>query len=244
MYDCKMARRTLLLDFKTLTPFRINYRQALDELASTYPQIAKSASADIFAQIELVKEKAPKKEFDEFTLKFSKILDEVETRQAGKFSLNVGVKSGLAALESLDVTTIALTEMGKAGAEVFLKEKGIDNYVDELVARETLGEPWDLASRLNKARGRDIAIEDCTYFCNTLSDAKTAKSSNFKIVVLPSKGERLDLVMLEKPLGMIMSLEEIPNLLSLEASRNARAKPEFVSTEPSEGRDGSSEQMS
>lgn len=227
-----MTKQTLLFDFKILTPFKINYKRALDDLAKTYSQISKSASVDLFAQIELVKEKASKKEFEEFAPKFSKLLDEIETSQAGKFSLNMGVKSGLTALETLDVSVVAITEMGKAGADVFLKEKGIDSYIDELVAREILGEPWDLTSRLNKAKGKDISMEDCIYFCNTLNDTKIAKASNFRTVVLPSKGEKLDLMMLEKPVGMIMSLEEIPNLLSLEVSRSARAKPEYISVDP------------
>ena len=139
---------------------------------------------------------------------------------------------------------VALTELGKDAAEKFLKDKDVDAYVGKLVTRETIGEPSDLGSRLNRALGKDeLKQEECVYFCNKLSDLKRAKASNFRTVVLPSKGEKLDLMMLEKPLGMIMSLEEIPNLLSLDIARAEKPKATRIRSEGTESAESSEEPL-
>ena len=230
-----MNIRALLVDFKVFAPIDINYQRALDQLAKDYGQFIKSAPTDVTTQIELIKEKAKKKDFDEFAPRISKLLDEIEISQVGDFSLNMGVKYGLAALDELDVSVVALTDIGKVAAEKFLKEKGIDSFIGKLVARDTIGEPFDLGSRLNRALGKDeLKQGECVYFCNKLADLKLAKACNFSAIVLPSKGEKLDLMMLEKPLGMIMSLEEIPNLLSLEIARTAKPKSIRISSEEME----------
>ncbi len=241
-----MTTKALLIDFGVLAPVHINYQRVLDEIAKVYPQYSKLALGDTYGQIELIKEKAPKKEFESFASKMGKVLDEIEASQVKNFSLNMGVKKALAALDTMDVAVVALTEMGKESAEKFLKDNEIDNFIGQLVSREKIGEPFDLGSRLNKALEKEqVKQEECVYFCNRLSDLKLAKAANFRTIVLPSKSERLDLMMMEKPLGMIMSLEEIPNLLSLEAARSAKPKrrqipsvevePEGSSQEPPGG---------
>ncbi len=237
-----MSIRSLLFDFKVFAPFNVDYQKGLDYLARSYGQIVKPAPADVFAQIELVKEKATKKEFDEFAPRMSDLLDEIEIGQVGNYSLNIGVRNGLAALDALDVSVVALTELGTAAAKEFLKEKDIDAHVERLVAREKIGEPYNLGSRLNRALGNEqLKQEECVYFCNKLTDMKLARSSNFRTVALPSKGEKLDLMMLEKPVGMIMSLEEIPNLLSIEVARTVSANPKQILSEETESGGSSGE---
>ena len=114
--DYIMAIRSLLFDFKVFAPFSIDYQKALDHLADT-GQFVKPAPADVFAQIKLVRENSPKKEFDEFAPMMSGLLDEIEITQVGNYSLNMGVKNGLASLSGLDVSVVALTELGTAAAE-------------------------------------------------------------------------------------------------------------------------------
>ena len=237
-----MAISALLIDFKVLAPYNIDYQPALEQLTKQYGRFVTSAPMDVFAQIELIKEKATKKEFEEFAPKISRLLDRIEIEQIGNFFLNMGVKNGLAELDKLDVSVVALTELGKNAAEKFLKEKDIDAFVGKLVTREAMGEPSDLGSRLNRALGKDeLKQEECVYFCNKLSDLKLAKASNFRTIVLPSKGEKLDLMMLEKPLGMIMSLEEIPNLLSLDVARAEKPKATRIRSEGTESVESSEE---
>jgi FMN phosphatase YigB (HAD superfamily) len=221
--DYLLTIRSLLFDFKVFAPFAIDYQKALDHLARRYGQIVKPAATDVFAQVELVEANSTKKEFDEFAPMMSGLLDEIEIAQVGNYSLNMGVKNGLASLGGLNVTVVALTELGTAATREFLKGKDIDKHIGKLVTREKIGEPCDLTSRLNRAiEDEPFKQEECVYFCNKLTDMRLARSSNFRTVVLPSRGEKLDLMMLEKPIGMIMSLEEIPNLLSIELSRTVR----------------------
>jgi phosphoglycolate phosphatase-like HAD superfamily hydrolase len=240
-----MAIRALFLDFKVFAPISINYQRALDYLSRYYVETAKPPPTDIFAYIDSVKEKATKKDFDEFALGMSKLLDEIETAQVGNFQLYMGVKNGLAALDSLDASVVALTELGVFAAEKFLKDRNVNDHIGKIVAREKIGEPCDLTSRLNRALGKgELKQEECVYFCNKLADMKLAKSSNFKTVVLPSKGEKLDLMMLEKPVGMIMSLEEIPNLLSIQVARDGKPKVTHNISEDTESDASSNEPTS
>ena len=161
----QMAISALLIDFKVLAPYNIDYQPALEQLTKEYGRFVKSAPMDVFAQIELIKEKATKKEFEEFAPKISRLLDRIEIEQIGNFFLNMGVKNGLAELDKLDVSVVALTELGKNAAEKFLKEKDIDAFVGKLVTREAIGEPSDLGSRLNRALGKDeLKQEECVYF--------------------------------------------------------------------------------
>jgi phosphoglycolate phosphatase-like HAD superfamily hydrolase len=220
-----MTTRALLIDFKVFAPIEINYSKARDLISKQFKGIAKVPSGNIFDEIDLVKEKASKKQFEDFALEIEKILDEIELNEVGGFPLNMGVKAGLETLDTLDVTVVGITTLGKKASKKFLEEKGLGTVVGKVVSRDKIGEPMDLGALLNRAiENGEAKSEESVYFCNKLADLKSAKSANFRAIALPSKGERLDLMMLEKPIGMIMSLEEIPNLLSLETARSKLAQ--------------------
>jgi phosphoglycolate phosphatase-like HAD superfamily hydrolase len=219
-----MSTRALLIDFRVLAPINVDYARATEMISSQFKE-TKPAPTDVFARVDKIKEKASKREFEEFEPRIEKILDEIESDQIGQFQLNMGVRNGLQALEDLDIEVIGITDLGVKAAEKFLNEKELGHLIDKLVAREKIEEPLDLAERLNRAISKyHLEQEGCVYFCNRLVDLKLAKTVNFRTIVLPSKGERLDLMMIEKPLGMIMSLEEVPNLLSLEKARSVKDK--------------------
>jgi phosphoglycolate phosphatase-like HAD superfamily hydrolase len=220
-----MTTRALLIDFKVLAPVEVNYAKASDLISKQFNGLAKVPSGNIFGEIDFVKEKASKKQFEEFALEMEKLLDEIELNQVSNFPLNMGVKAGLEALDTLDVTVVGITTLGQKASKKFREEKGVERLVSNVVSRDRIGEPLDIGALLNRAiENEELKSEESVYFCNKLADLKSAKTANFRTIALPSKGERLDLIMLEKPLGMIMSLEEIPNLLSLETARTKHAQ--------------------
>ncbi|MGI0092030.1 MAG: HAD hydrolase-like protein [Nitrososphaerales archaeon] len=231
-----MAVRALLFNFKVLAPVEIDYQRAFDLITKEYGSVLKSAPQDIFRQIALViEEKSSPKNPDEFSKNMSSLLDVIETSQIENVPLNTGVKNGLESLEPMSVSLVAISEMGSKATETFLSDKGIKPFFDEIIAREKIGEPNDLVSRLVRALKKlGLKNEECIFFCNKTSDLKAAKSANFRTMVLPSKGERLDLMMLEKPDGMVLFLHELPNLLSLEIARTGpKPKEEEQRTIPS-----------
>lgn len=217
-----MPIRALLFDLKVFAPVEINYQRAFDLMAKEFANNAKSAPQDIFKQICLVKAKSSAKDYYEFSKRMSSLLDEIETSQVENVQLNSGVKNGLELLESMNVSVVSLSQIGVKATEKLLAGRGVAPYVDEVIARQSIDGPNDLVTRLNGALQKlNVKVEECVFFCNKLSDLKEAKSAKFRTVVLPSKGERLDLMMLENPDGVILFLTELQNLLSLELARSS-----------------------
>jgi beta-phosphoglucomutase-like phosphatase (HAD superfamily) len=165
--------------------------------------------------------------------KLSIALDEIELRQIDRFLMNPGVRAGIEAVKSMNLKIAVTTELGKKVACAFLEKHGLKDI--EILPRVEIGENLQdhLLAGLKQMK---IEPDEIIFFCNRLSDLRGAKSLGLRVVVLPNKNERIDRLLLERPNGMIMSLGELPDLLSLEAYRisegerkNEAPTPEMVS---------------
>lgn len=215
-----MQVKALLFDFRVFAPIEINYQKAFEALArESKPRSINPLSKDFFGQISLVlaEKKKSQRDYKEFVTKMSELLDEIESAQIGNFHLYPGVKNGLGSLKTMKLSVAATTELGTNAAEKFLKDNEIKAYIGELVPRIKIESAGDLGLRIKSVLEKVKAKSDeCIYFCNRLEDLNAAKSKKVATIVLPSKGSRMDAILRENPDGMIMTLEELPAMLSLE----------------------------
>ena len=227
-----MPLKALLFDFRVLAPLEINYAKATQalktELADVLPSGARPWS--IFDQISLLldekkKKKISAKRFNEISEKISKNMEELELEQVAIFPLYAGVKNGLASVKTMKLSVISTTEIGVAPAEKFLREKEIESFFSDTAPRRELAEAVDMGLRLRPLFEKlEVKPEESLYFCNRLRDLKAAQSLGVRIIVMPGGSESIDALLREKPEGMIISLEELPTMLSLKSFKGPEAK--------------------
>ena len=212
-----MQIQALLFDFKVLAPIDIDYQKAMGILTKEYISVFDPGSTDIFRQLALVKEKSTKESYGALSKKMTGLLDEIEYDQINQFPLHMGVKNGLASLKETKLHLAAITELGSNAADRFLEEKEISQYIEQSFTRSSLDDSQDFGSRLKLAFEKlQVKPEECIYFCNTIADLKRAREFKLRTIVLPSKKDPMNRLMMEKPDGLIITLEEIPNMLEID----------------------------
>ncbi|MCL5066779.1 MAG: HAD family hydrolase [Thaumarchaeota archaeon] len=220
----RLQARALLFDLRVFAEIDIDYLQASQFLenggaSGTLP------IRDILKQLSERSQKIAKEDYPNWIRKVSDRLDEIEIEQIGKFQLHMGVRDGLDSLQPMDLSIYVLTETGKEAGEKFLSQHNIRQYVNEVISRENAEGIGDLGERLDVALNKlELLPEECVYFCNRLSDLKVAKSANFRTIILPSRREKINNLIVEGSDGMIISLEEIPSLLLTETFKATTAE--------------------
>jgi phosphoglycolate phosphatase-like HAD superfamily hydrolase len=221
-----MQVKALIFDFRVFAPIEINYQKGWEVLMKESKSV-NPLSKDFLGQLGLMlrEKKKSEKESEGTLTKMSELLDEIETTQIADFSLYPGVKNGLESLKTMKLKVAATTELGTKASEKFLKEKEIKPYITELFSRPNLENGRNLGLRISNALQKlKTGKEESIYFCNQLEDLIAAKSANVTTVILPSKGARMDAMLRENPDGMIMTLEELPAMLSLEKFKKPMGK--------------------
>ncbi len=204
----------------------LNYVKA-KQIANTPSPSAPGRSYDIFDQISsLIEEKKNKKistkKYDELATEISKAMEESEMEQVSHLSLYAGVKNGLASLKAMKLSVVATTDIGTSPAAKFLREKELGSFFSEVAARDELVKAVDLGARLEPVLAKlGIKSEATIYFCNRMQDLKAAQALGLRPVVMPSKHEQIDVLLSAKPEGMIISLEELPIMLSLKSFKGS-----------------------
>jgi hypothetical protein len=132
-----MQVRALLLDFRIFAPIEIDYQKAFETFARKSGQMGPGHSDSLKEVSMLIREaKTPFKEKgNELAFKLQGLLEELELAQIVAYSLNPGVKKGLASLKTMKLSVAALTELGPHAGRKFLLDNEIKRYIDELVAR-------------------------------------------------------------------------------------------------------------
>lgn len=223
-----MQARALLFDLRVFAEMDIDYLQASKFLEGGGSS-GLLPTRDILKKLSETSQKVPKEGYSEWINKVTDALDEIETEQIGNFQLHMGVKSGLESLQSMGLSIYVLTETGKKAEEKFLSQHSIGQYINEVIARDGAEGIGDLGKRLEVALEKlKLLPEECVYFCNRLSDLKTAKSRNFRTIILPSRKEKINNLIAEGSDGMIISLEEIPSLLLTESFKPTATEVENV----------------
>jgi phosphoglycolate phosphatase-like HAD superfamily hydrolase len=209
----------------------VNYVKAKQllakEKAATPSASFPGRPSDIFDQISaLIDDKKRKKvsseKYDEFAGAISKAMEESEMEQVGHLTLYTGVKNGLASLKPMKLSVIGTTDIGTKAAEKFLREKEVDSFFSKVAARDDLVQAVDIAARLKPLlTDLDIKPEESIYFCNRMRDLKAAQVLALRPIVMPSRHEQIDALLRAKPEGMIISLEELPTMLSLKSFKGS-----------------------
>jgi phosphoglycolate phosphatase-like HAD superfamily hydrolase len=209
--------RVLIFDLMALAPIQIKYDQILEIMANEYKSLIDSSSKDVFRQLTLVKEKLPRNDQQSFMERFSKLLDEIEVAQIDRFQPYMGVSNGLASMKPMKLSLAATSELGALAVQKFLSKNGIMECFNEIATRAGIENTTDLSSRLNPILEKmKIAPGEAIYFCNRRIELKMGKAMGLRTIVLPSKFEKANNLLMLKPDGMIITLEELPSLLSLE----------------------------
>ena len=221
-----MKLRLLLFDLNVLSSIEVNYQEASKLMGEPNLQSNSNHSGTI-SQLFQVKKKIPEKDYE----KLCAALDDIELGQINRFNLNPGVKNGIEAVKSMNLKIAVITELGTKAVGAFFEKQGLKDFVSEILPRGLVGE--NLQDRF-KAGLEQMKIEptETIFFCTRLSDLKAARSVGMRVIVLPSKNERINQLLMEKPDGMIMSLEELPDLLSLETYRISEEEKKSETPEP------------
>ncbi len=212
-----MRVKALLFDFRIFAPMEINYQRAFDALREG--GLGNFAPAGSFRQLGLLLHEAKKSQqnYKELGSKISELLDEIEIAQILNFRLYPGVKKGLESLNTMKLLVATVTELGAIAAERFLLENRINRYIDELITRPKIENAVDLSLRIKTALERlNAKPQECLFFCNRIEDLRIAKSQGLPTIVLPGKNPRMNAFLGEGLDGMIMTLEELPAMLSLD----------------------------
>jgi len=209
-----------------MAPVDINYQPISEYLEKNYGSVLGSGSSrDTFEQISIIKRKVSGQKLEEFSETIIKLLDELEISQIELFKLYPGLKQGLASLKTMKIRTALLSNIGKAATERFLEMNDLRESFSVLFPRDagTIGQISDTKIRLDQVM-KELGQKpsECMFFCNRLSQLQDGKTIKIRTFVLPGGKDRIDLLVKNKPDGMLLSLEELPGLLSIEASRTAK----------------------
>ncbi|MDG6906405.1 MAG: HAD hydrolase-like protein [Nitrososphaerota archaeon] len=234
-----MQAKALLFNIGVLAEIDIDYLPASQFLGNTSSPIL-SQMRNIIKQLHEMGEKLSEEEYQDWFDKVSNTLDEIETAQISKFHLHMGVKNGLDSLQSTGLPIYVLTDMGEKACKLFLTQHDLGHYVNSIISRNDANEIGNIAKSLDIASKKlELIPERCIYFCNRLSELKEAKSAKFRTIILPSRKERINDLIAEGSDGMIVSLEEIPSLLSLDTFKES--PEEKLEKERAENPDGTKE---
>lgn len=219
--------KAIIFDFEALFPNEINYQKSWDLMFRTFgTQQVGPKSRDFLNKLATFKaHHSEDKDAGQFFEDIAELLDEIELSQIDQFSLYPAVKNGLASLKTMKLLTGATTSMGAKAAEKLLDKQEIRVLVGELVARDNIEGGTDLGLRLKllMERLKLERPEEIIYFCTTIPNLRVAKTMKLMTMVLPSKKEKMDLLLLEKPDGLLITLDELPVMLSLDTFKGPPA---------------------
>ncbi len=219
--------RALIFDLNALAPVEINYSKISEFIRKNFG----ATQPNIFEQISTLEATLSEEKRSEFSEIIYGLLDEVETTQIELFRLHQGVKKGLDSIKTAKLTMALTTSVGGAATESFLLKNELREAFAEVFSRDNrrIKETFDLEKRLNSILEKlSFKPDQCIYFCTGLADLQTAKTLKIRTIVLPGGRDRIDVLVRNKPDGMLLTLEELPGLLSIEASRSPPApKPDL-----------------
>lgn len=137
-----------------------------------------------------------------------------------------GVEAALDAAKSSRWSVVVASDLGEKPVSEWLKLRSLSDKVDLVSARTRLDERNTLEQSLSLAKEKLKGLDTPVYFCNSSRDTKEAKSLGIKCFVLPSKSEPFSALFMAKPDGLLMNLEELPQMLSLPSMHISEPKAE------------------
>lgn len=202
--------------FRTATDYReviamVTKGQPGEPALQTAPTIASSMIA--------LKKKLGKKAYAQLKRKAEASAQRSEAQALASAQMHPGVVQMLEAVRDTGWWVVAASDFAKKPVSDFLKAKSLAKYMNLVVARTRLDEERSLPKRLRPVQTKLGTLSHSVYFCNSSREVAEAKALGMKCFVLPSPTEPFRTLYQAGPNGIILSLEEIPPLLSLPAMK-------------------------
>jgi beta-phosphoglucomutase-like phosphatase (HAD superfamily) len=222
------------------TFFRANpdYGEVLEVIRKEVPgEVSQQSSTRGLAPTMLeLKKKLGKKAYEQVRLKAEAAAERIETQALGAAQMHPGVVKMLESVRDTGWWVVAASDMGKKPIAGFLKSNSLSQYMNLVLARSRLDEERLLAKSLRLVQTKLQTLTNSVYFCNSSREVSEAKALGMKCFVLPSPVEPFRTLYQAGPNGIILSLEEIPSLLSLPAMKlPAQGKPPAKKKKPRAG---------
>lgn len=180
---------------------------------------AQSSTPGIAPAMLALKKSLGKKAYGKFEVRAEATAEKIETQALAAAQMHPGVVKMLESVRDTGWWVVAASDIGKKPVADFLESKSLSQYMNLVVARSRLDEEPLLAKRLRLVRTRLKTLANSVYFCNSSREVSEAKALGMKVFVLPSPVEPFRTLYQAGPNGIILSLDEIPSLLSLPAMK-------------------------
>ena len=182
--------------------------------------VGSQPSSGIAPSMLALKKRLGKKAYEALRRKAEDAADRMETQALGGAQMHPGVEKMLEALRDTGWWVVAVSDIGKKPVKEFLESKSLGQYMNLVVARSRLDEERLLSKRLRPVQSKLRTLANSVYFCNSSRDVMEAKALGMKCFVLPSPVEPFRTLYQAGPNGIILSLDEIPPLLSLPSMKS------------------------
>ena len=166
-----------------------------------------------------LKKRLGKKGYEAFRKRAEAEAERAESQALQGAQMHPGVVKMLEAVRDTGWWVVAASDIGKKPVKDFLEGKALAQFMNLVVARSRLDEERTLAKRLRPVQSKLKTLTNSVYFCNSSRDVMEAKAMGMKCFVLPSLAEPFRTLYQAGPNGIILSLDEIPPLLSLPAMK-------------------------
>ena len=190
------------------------------------------------ARLRALKKSMTPKAFRQLSLLAESAAETAETQSLAKAPLMRGVGEALEAAHSSGWLVAVASDFGKVSVAKALEEKSIAKKVDLVAARTRLIDDRALSKRLLPVKRKVKSLTKVVYFCNRSREVKEAKSLGMRCMVLPSKTETFRTLLWAEPDGMILSLQELPQLLALPSMKLPEPTETKAGPHPDSGRSG------
>lgn len=159
--------------------------------------------------------------------KAESVAAKLETQALASARLMPGAVTAVDAARREGWWVVVASDYAKKAVLEGLESKSLRSNVDQILARSHLDEERNLARRLQPLSRKMKGLGSSVYFCNSSLEIKAAKSLGMKCFALPSPVEQFRWLLQAEPDGIILSLDELPQLLSLPSMKlPAEANPE------------------
>ncbi|MDG6901409.1 MAG: hypothetical protein JRM80_05550 [Nitrososphaerota archaeon] len=198
----------------------VDYAEVQQLVRSEQPDQAGLPAAPGWVSTMLpLRRKLGRKAYANLRSKGESIAERLESQALSSAQMHPGVVKMLEQVRDTGWWVVGATDMGKKPVNDFLKAKSLSQYMNLVVARTRLDEEGLLAKRLKPVQSRLKTLANSVYFCNSSREVVEAKALGMKCFVLPSPVEPFRTLYQAGPDGIILSLDEVPALLSLPAMK-------------------------
>lgn len=190
-----------------------------EQSAGTAPKLLSTGE-----RLVALKKLMPPKAYKQLRTLAESAAEKAETQSLNEAPLLSGVSTALEAAHSAGWLVAVASDFGKVPVSKALEQKSLAKRVDLIAARSRLDEDRRLTKRLAPVKRKVKSLAKVVYFCNRSREVKEAKALGMRCMVLPSKTESFQTLLWAEPDGMILSLQELPQLLALPSMKLSEQK--------------------